>query len=440
MSKTQIEAILIDLGDVIMNEETEVKDENQVTQKAELVSGAKKTLKILKERGYKLGLVADTKIGTYKNVLSQHEIYSLFDTFSISEEMGCSKPNPRMFRKALNDLNLDSDQFHKVLMVGNNLEVDIVGANRMDLISVWSHWNDRRKTKPDIEEEVPDFTIGKLPELLTLIDKIEARLNTDKAEFDREIVKKFAPPIYFDKNEPFLPVLIGGTIVNSWQPSLSFPRLLWPPESGYIIEYAIYWDWDIGHHYELEHIWLYIKEEEIVRVEASLHGMYSRIYPYPAGREEFYRASYNHNLFGKYLISDKKIKVEENLKGIKSDEVQLVSQPGKHAFAPDYSWFEDEKVFAYSCKENAGIGGLISGVYKDDRLHKGENRDYLTRNYLSNKSFEPAFAFTQKIKLREMVEFVSWPDLYEIIPKRVNTWMEALAQGKEPEPGNLKGI
>ena len=33
-----------------------------------------------------------------------------------------------------------------VVMVGNNLERDIAGANRLGLISVFLHWTERRRT------------------------------------------------------------------------------------------------------------------------------------------------------------------------------------------------------------------------------------------------------------------------------------------------------
>lgn len=172
---TEIKAIFLDLGDVIMKEETEVKDENGVTLKADLIPGAKKALLELKERGYTLALVADTYVGTYKNVLSQHKLFDIFDAFAISMEVGCLKPDPRMFKKALDDLGIVREEYSQVVMVGNNLARDINGANRLGLISVWSNWNDNDhyKSEPEEEDEFPDYTIGTLPELLPLLKKIE---------------------------------------------------------------------------------------------------------------------------------------------------------------------------------------------------------------------------------------------------------------------------
>ncbi len=63
-------AILFDLGDVIMREDSEEKIDG-VTQRAELVPGMAGLLHRLKRAGKRLGLVADTRGGTFRNVLRQ---------------------------------------------------------------------------------------------------------------------------------------------------------------------------------------------------------------------------------------------------------------------------------------------------------------------------------------------------------------------------------
>jgi hypothetical protein len=41
-------------------------------------------------------------------------------------------------------------------------------------------------------------------------------------------------------------------------------------EAALAIEYAIWWDWDIGHLYELEHVWVYLDaDRQVIRGEAS---------------------------------------------------------------------------------------------------------------------------------------------------------------------------
>jgi len=166
---TKLAAILFDLGDVIMQETTEVKDAELNTQRAELVDGMGDVVRALKSRGYKLGLVADTRPRTAWNVLHQHNLYNLFDALAISEQVGCEKPDPRMFRAALDALKIALQDYTRVAMVGNNLARDIRGANALGLISIYFHWNDRY---PQTDDQ-PTHTIRSANELLKLIDRLE---------------------------------------------------------------------------------------------------------------------------------------------------------------------------------------------------------------------------------------------------------------------------
>jgi len=169
----KIKAVLFDLGDTLMDEVTEVKDILGVTQDAKLIDGVEEVIKFLKESNYKLGLVADTRIGTYKNVLSKYDLLKYFDCFAISEELGCEKPSPQIFLFALNSLGIEEPEYRNVLMVGNNLKRDIAGANKVGIISIWFHWNDRYYSVPESKQEIPEFEIKNIKGLLYLIKKIE---------------------------------------------------------------------------------------------------------------------------------------------------------------------------------------------------------------------------------------------------------------------------
>ena len=167
-------ALLFDLGDTIMIEETEVKDAAETTQRADLFPGMADALRTFKAHGYTLGIVADSRPHTPRNVLRQHSLLDLFDTLAISESVGAVKPDARIFRAALDALRISEVDYGRVVMVGNNLERDIVGANRLGLISVFYHPNERRRTTPCIDEERPAYTVRSAHELTTLIERLEA--------------------------------------------------------------------------------------------------------------------------------------------------------------------------------------------------------------------------------------------------------------------------
>jgi putative hydrolase of the HAD superfamily len=177
--QSRIRAICLDCGDTLVDEGTEIKDENEVVQRAELIPGAAELVHELKRLGYPLALVADGPRGTFENVLRQHGLYDSFDAFAISGDVGVAKPDPLMFHTALKALSIPETDHPRVVMVGNSLARDIKGANDLGLISVWLDWSPRRSKIPADSSEIPQYTIKQPLDLLAALVQIEIRLLTE---------------------------------------------------------------------------------------------------------------------------------------------------------------------------------------------------------------------------------------------------------------------
>ena len=167
-------ALFFDLGDTIMDEGTEVKDAAKTTLHADLIPGMGEALRWCKRRVGLLALVADTRPGTATNVLAQHDLVELFDYLAISEIVGVEKPDPLLFQVALDALGIAPQEYGRVAMVGNNLERDIAGAKRLGLVTIFLHWNERRRTTPLTVEETPDYTVHNAGELVALVERLAA--------------------------------------------------------------------------------------------------------------------------------------------------------------------------------------------------------------------------------------------------------------------------
>lgn len=165
-------AVMFDLGDTLMVEETEEKDATRTTLRADLFPGAAAALWQLRRAGYLLGLVADTRPGTYRNVLRQHGLDKVFDVFAISEELGCEKPDRRMFDHVLDALGLRPEEAGRVAMVGNNLSRDVCGANRSGMTSIWLRHNARYPLEPASTDERPAFTAASFGELADVLAQL----------------------------------------------------------------------------------------------------------------------------------------------------------------------------------------------------------------------------------------------------------------------------
>lgn len=173
----RLRALLFDLGDTLMDEQTEEKDADGVTRRADLLPGAAETVRDLYARGYPLALVADTRTNTARNVLRQHDLCACFAALALSEMVGCEKPDRRIFAAALDDLGVTPAEHGRVVMVGNNLARDIRGANALGLLSVWIHTNTRYPLIVGADTDYPRYEITDIRDLLPLVTEIEGAMD-----------------------------------------------------------------------------------------------------------------------------------------------------------------------------------------------------------------------------------------------------------------------
>lgn len=173
-----LKAVFLDSGDTLVDEGTEVFDADGYVIEASLIPGALEMVEALSAEGYRLALVADGRVRSFETILGGHGIGPHFEVKVISETEGCHKPDARMFERALEGLGLSAADTPAVVMVGNHLERDIAGANRLGIVSIWQSWSHRRSHIPANPDEVPRYTIrtpGELPGLLAEIERHMAR-------------------------------------------------------------------------------------------------------------------------------------------------------------------------------------------------------------------------------------------------------------------------
>ena len=122
-----------------------------------LRKGVREFLAYSKESGLKLGIVANIWSGGMNPVLKKLGIEDFFDTRVASMDVGFAKPDPRIFRLALGNLQLDPEQ---VVMVGDNPKSDIRGAQDVGMGTIRLMRGPNR-TQPDCVEtgfKVSDFS------------------------------------------------------------------------------------------------------------------------------------------------------------------------------------------------------------------------------------------------------------------------------------------
>jgi len=135
-----------------------------------LVSGAEEVLAELKARGYRLGLISNTGRtpgSALREILDALDLAPHIDAMVFSNEHGVCKPQTSIFAALREGLGV---AYEETLFVGDNLYVDVHGAQRCGMRAVHFAPPVRGTAiAPHVEhglEIVPDATIGDLRELL----------------------------------------------------------------------------------------------------------------------------------------------------------------------------------------------------------------------------------------------------------------------------------
>jgi len=123
------------------------------------------TLLKLKQSGYKLGVISDGLAVKQWEKLIRMGLEHFFDAVVISETTKYSKPDRRLFEKALREMGSSP---RTSLMVGDSIERDISGAKAAGMTSVWLKSSRKGTLKPH-------YTITNLRQLPDLLEKIDGK-------------------------------------------------------------------------------------------------------------------------------------------------------------------------------------------------------------------------------------------------------------------------
>ena len=210
---------------------------------------------------------------------------------------------------------------------------------------------------------------------------------------DQQIARAYLPHFYFDKNETIPLRAIGYTVAREPMRSLSFPKRLLPAGDGiaFTVEYACYWDYDIQHMYDLEHVWVMAGSDGIpVRAEGSFHGKYLTLWEPGL----------------------------ETAGAIPPDglRVHAFCQPGKHAILPVPQLCRLVPDWIGCCGAHAGGGVLVGGPFEGSVAYTDEENDLSGRYIRKKLTFEPTLDFAPGA---EDVPLFPWETLAGLIPQWV---------------------
>ena len=123
------------------------------------------TLRLLKEKGYKLALLTNGYTVSQQEKLKYTQVPQYMDEIIISEELGRQKPDPRTFITMCRRLGIRTDE---AVYVGDNIICDVCGARGAGLIPIWKPF--ARQWPDDITP--PPYTIDRLSEIPAIIQEL----------------------------------------------------------------------------------------------------------------------------------------------------------------------------------------------------------------------------------------------------------------------------
>ena len=125
-----------------------------------LFPDAAQTLSSLRASGLKLGLITNGSVRMQSAKLECLALSSMFDTILISDAEGISKPDRRIFHRALQRLDTNPA---RAVFVGDHPDVDVAGARAAGMKAIW-------RRDPGVSRMVEaDAVIEELGDLLTLL-------------------------------------------------------------------------------------------------------------------------------------------------------------------------------------------------------------------------------------------------------------------------------
>ena len=172
--------LFTDIGDTIIDEGTEVRNvPGGVVLRAECLPNAREVMLSLHGQGYTIAMVADGLVESFHNTMTQHGLDHIFAAKAISEAVGVEKPDPRMFRTAMDQLGLMERDKRRIVMLGNRLSKDVAGANAFGIRSALLRWSPRYRDEDGSAQ--PDYIIDGPEQLPALLRRIESELEAEDA-------------------------------------------------------------------------------------------------------------------------------------------------------------------------------------------------------------------------------------------------------------------
>jgi putative hydrolase of the HAD superfamily len=130
--------------------------------------GVPELMSDLSRKGLRLGVITHGLAVKQAEKLVRLKLLECMDpgAIFISDEIGINKPNPKLYKFALNALGLPA---REVMYVGDNIENDVVPPKSLGMITVWARLSGRHASREQAPGAAPDHVIESFEGLRSLL-------------------------------------------------------------------------------------------------------------------------------------------------------------------------------------------------------------------------------------------------------------------------------
>ncbi|MEL7086962.1 MAG: HAD family hydrolase [Planctomycetota bacterium] len=125
--------------------------------------GAIETLEHFVKLGVPLALITNGDARGQRDKVAHFDLTQYFQAVLIEGEIGYGKPDPRIFRRALEACDAPAEHSW---CVGDNLGWEVAAPQKLGMQGIWNDWEG--KTVPENAEIVPDRVVTSIAQLVNL--------------------------------------------------------------------------------------------------------------------------------------------------------------------------------------------------------------------------------------------------------------------------------
>lgn len=129
-----------------------------LSHQAILVDGIEDLLSYLNNK-YKLYAASNSIYRRQVSRLKKANLYNFFDGIFVSDTLGYEKPDGKFFEKIIDQIDFNKNE---VIMIGDSLKSDIVGAKNAQIKSIWF-------SEKDTENKIYNYKVKNLSEIKKIL-------------------------------------------------------------------------------------------------------------------------------------------------------------------------------------------------------------------------------------------------------------------------------